>query len=510
LKPWLAQRLVDRPDALAFSYGDASFDYAEAAQEVQRRAARLDAIGIGRGSRVGLLGENSLDWVFCAHAVFWLGATLVPLHPRASRAELDFQLSEVKLDLVLVGRTDHTLDDVDLPVLPLSETCAPHGTECAPADTALDDVMTVLFTSGTTGTPKAVPLTIDNHLSSANASSARLGLCEDDHWLCCLPLCHVGGLAIVLRSAIYGTSFELMDAFSADEVLATLANRPVTLASFVPTMVHRLLDADRLDAAGGDIASKLRAVLVGGGPVTDELLTEARLRGLPTLPTYGMTEAGSQLATLSPHTTDGRLGTAGTVLDGVELRIERPDGSECTPGESGAIWARGPMLTAGYLDRPDANTKSVHDRRFRDGWFRTGDVGTLDADGFLRIEHRKSDLIVTGGENVDPSEVEAVLRKNGAVADVAVVGVDDAHWGQVVAALVVPAMSSDQSKAIFEQLEANCREQLAAFKAPRRWMFCDALPRTASGKIRRDQARSLFDGPDDSRLRYTSEDSDAR
>jgi O-succinylbenzoic acid--CoA ligase len=494
MKPWLAQRAVDRRDVLAFSHtrSGESYTYAEAAKEVQRRAARLGAMGIEGGCRVGVLGENSLDWVFCAHAVFWLGATLVPLNPRASQAELDVQLAEVDLDLVLVDETHKTSKDRSEWV-PMSELLAPPvtappitGIEAAPADIGLDDVLTVLFTSGTTGIPKAVPLTVDNHLSSASASSSRLGLCEGDHWLCCLPLCHVGGLAIMLRSAIYGTSFELTDAFSATDVLDVLAQTPVTLASFVPTMVHRLLEN-----ACGDIASTLRAVLVGGGPIDEALLVEARRRGLPALPTYGMTEASSQLATLSPHDTSLHS-TASTALDGVDLRIERVDGSPCDPGESGAIWARGPMITSGYLGRPDINRD-----RFRDGWFRTGDIGTLDGEGFLHIEHRKGDLIVTGGENVDPREVESVLRSSELVAEVAVVGLDDAQWGQVVAALVV-ATASDPGRphptadVLFEQLERRCRESLAGFKLPRRWKLCDELPRTASGKIRSDRARSLF------------------
>lgn len=493
MKPWLAQRLIDRRDSRALSYHGQSFDYAEAAAEVQRRAATLAERGIERGSRVGLRAPNSLEWVWCAHAVLWLGATLVPLHPRASGEELAFQCSALPLDLLLVDEPVDPSVDATTATMPLEEARGPEGAQCRPADVDLDDVMTVMFTSGTTGTPKAVPLTLQNHLASATASAMRLGLCEDDHWLCCLPLCHVGGLAIVLRSAIYGTSFELLDEFDAPRVLDVLSSRPVTLSSFVPTMVHRLLET-----ASDEIDSSLRAVLVGGGPIDADLLREARRRGIPGLPTYGMTEAGSQLATLSPHAVqvdsdeDGsdeagdRLDTAGRPLEGVELRVQSDEGTTCATGESGAIWARGPMITRGYLGGPEANAE-----RFRDGWFRTGDVGYLDDAGVLHVEHRKSELIVSGGENVDPTEVERVLLRAEPVADVAVVGVDDPEWGEAVAAMLVPkeGIQTDEADRLFESLAAHCREHLAKFKVPRRWRIVEAIPRTASGKIRRSQAR---------------------
>ncbi len=486
MRPWLAQRWLDRRHAPALTHDGTTLSYEELVERVQRRAARLKAMGIGRGSRVGLRAPTSIDWVFAAHATFWLGATLVPLHPSTTEQELAFQLDALPLDVLLVD-ADSDVSRVDVPLMPLEELSGPAGAECAPANVDVDDIMTVLFTSGTTGTPKAVPLTVQNHMASATASALRLGLCEDDHWLCCLPLCHVGGLAIVLRSAIYGTSFELVEKFEADRILDMLAARPATLASFVPTMVYRLLEA-----TDGPIESTLRAVLVGGGPIDAQLLRQARERGIPALPTYGMTEAGSQLATLSPHEANddptGRLlATAGSPLVGVEFRVERDDGSRCAPDEAGALWARGPMLTHGYLGFEEANRE-----RFRDGWFRTGDVGRLDADGYLHIEHRKTDLIVTGGENVDPNEVETVLRRVAAVADTTVVGIDDDEWGQVVAALVVPRHDDTQTDELINELESCCRSQLAAFKVPRRWRLIAQIPRTPSGKVRRNQARRLL------------------
>jgi O-succinylbenzoic acid--CoA ligase len=490
---------MDRRDAPAISANGAWLSYGELAAEVQRRAAGLRDFGIGRGSVVGVHTgsetQNSLEFVFWSHAVFWLGATLVPLHSKASAAELDFQLSQIPFDLLLVD--DASLLGIEASTAKktanFNELLVPAGAECPPADIDGDDVMTVLFTSGTSGRPKAVPLTVQNHLSSASASAMRLGLCEDDHWLCCLPLCHIGGLAILVRSAVYGTSFELVESFDAPRIRNLLAEKRVTLASFVPTMLYRLLDES--DAL---IASKLRAVLIGGGPIDAKLLRDARRRGLPVLPTYGMTEACSQLATLSPHansphgSSPDRLGTAGAPLDGVEIRIENADGGLCERGEIGRIRVRGPMLTRGYLGQSTQPT----DPRFRDGWFDTGDRGRLDADGFLHIEHRISDLIVTGGENVDPGEVAGVLREAGGVGDLAVVGLDDPEWGQIVAAAVVCADAAVSSDEFLAELERRCRTKLAPFKVPRRWRLVGEIPRTASGKIHRNRARELFAATD--------------
>lgn len=495
MKPWLAQRWIDRAEALALRAGDVSMTYQELASCVQQRALRLHKDGIERGCIVGILtvpeAQNSLDFVLWAHAVWWLGATLVPLHSRASAAELDVQLASIALDLLLVDNPSRLAELSQAPanILAFDAPIAAPGSACPPADIGGDDILTVLFTSGTSGHAKAVPLSVQNHLASASASSMRLGLCEDDHWLCCLPLCHVGGLAILLRSAIYGTSFELMPEFEVPQTLAILAENRVTLASFVPTMLYRLLNE-----SDADIRSRLRAVLIGGGPIDPDLLRTAHRRGVPALPTYGMTEMSSQIATLSPHPSQApeplkdRFDTAGTPLDGVEIRVEAGDGRLCKPGEVGQIRVRGPMQSPGYLGLSAAADAQA--LRFRDGWFHTGDMGWLDAEGFLHIEHRISDLIVSGGENVDPHEVARVLRAVEGVKDLAVVGVDDPEWGQIVCAAIVAGDANPD--ALLMALKKACADALSPFKIPRKWHFIDALPRTATSKPHRQQIRALF------------------
>ncbi len=462
MTPWLTEA---HPESLAISTdrGD-SLTYSSLQDAVARQATALADRGLRPGDALGLQAPNSLDWALMAHAALWLGATLVPLHTGATEAELRHQRQTVPLRLLLTAE--------DLPTLTAE---AATSSPAPPAELTDDTILTVLFTSGSTGASRAVPLTVANHRASARASRARLGVHHDDLWLACLPFCHIGGLAILLRSALYGTAAHITDGFDAPAILDTLAARPITLASFVPTMVRRLLDAygGSAPTEGDPIVSDLRAVLVGGGPIAPEDLRRARSLGLPVLPTYGMTEAASQLTTLSPDAPDADLHTAGTPLPGVELRIV-----------DGEIRARGPMITAGYLNAPTP--------RDEEGFFRTGDHGRLRDDGALIIAHRDSDLIVTGGENVTPGEVEAALRSIDAVAEVVVFALDDDEWGESVAAAVVPRGNPDDPDAFFSVLQTRCRDLLAAYKVPRQWFLLTELPTTATGKLHRRALRDRF------------------
>jgi len=315
-------------------------------------------------------------------------------------------------------------------------------------------------------------LTFDNHLSSANASAYRIGIDVNDRWLSCLPLYHVGGLAVVFRSCLYGTAIVLHKRFDVDAFHASLGRDAVTLTSVVPTMLHRLLQS-----RGAPWPESLRLVLLGGAAATPELLAAAWDAGLPVAPTYGLTEASSQVATALPGDAQPKPGTVGKPLFGAEVRIVDNEGRELPAGEIGEVTVRGPQVMAGYYRNEAATAQTI-----RDGWLYTGDLGYTDADGDLFLVQRRSDLIVSGGENVYPAEVEAVLRVHPAVAEACVVGVPDAEWGQRVAAAVQlrPGAALEESA-----LLAFCRERLAGYKVPRQVRFVAELPQTASGKIER-------------------------
>ena len=482
MRPWLAERGRYQPDAPAIFWQGDTYTYGQLAERVARRAAILADRGVDAGSRVALLGGNSLEYVCAVHATFWLGGTLVPLNAGLAGAELEAQYDEMAPDLLLVDeRVGWGLGRPGAMALEeLAERADRRDEGVRAAEVDPETPATIFYTSGTTGRPKPVPLTWANHLASASASAFNLGIAPEERWLASLPLYHVGGLAVVVRSAIYGTAVDLMADFEAERVAAYLADRPVTLASFVPTMVRRLFE---VAARPGD---GLRAGLVGGGPADADLLEVCRERGFPARPTWGMTETASQFATLPEGRRLGEPGNVGPPLFGGEVRIVDGEGRRVPTGVAGQIQVRGPMVFDGYVDRPARN-----DQAFVDGWFDTGDVGGRNDRGDLIVEARRSERIVTGGENVDPREVEAALREHPSVDEACVVGLPDPEWGEIVAA----AVESTGAGATVEALRTHCRRSLARFKSPKRWNIVSQLPRTGSHKIDRRRVRQQFGSP---------------
>ncbi len=473
---WLAHRASVLPAHPAVVAGDLTLTYGELNTRVLGLAGALQQAGIRPGDRVAVLCTNSLELVEAAHAVPRAGATLVLLNCRLTPDELAFQLRDAGVRLLLCHEATRTaaieaaaIAGCESPLtLPL-----PPATCVQPVDRhALDDAHSIIYTSGTTGRPKGAVLTFGNFAASAAGSAFNLGVTPADQWLACMPLFHVGGLSIVLRSAIYGTTMVLHPGFDEREVVRALHESPISHISVVPTMLQRLLDADERPSPPA-----LRVVLVGGGPVTPELLDRALARGFPVIQTYGLTEAASQVATLSPGDARAHVGSAGKPLVTTSLRIDAP------AGEPGEILVSGPTITPGYFRNPEATAAAI-----QDGWLHTGDVGRLDDDGFLYVLDRRDDLIVSGGENVYPAEVEAALLAFPSVLEAAVFGVADPRWGQVVAAAVVwsgPTEGTD--------LEAFLRGRLAGYKVPRLIRRVDSLPRTASGKIQRRLVREQFE-----------------
>lgn len=411
---------------------DGSLSYAQLDAEASRTARCLAALGVRDGDRVATTVVPGAQFAALLHAVPRLGAALVPLNPALPEPDRA-RLHESSGARVLVERALEG-EEADVPLRTTMHPAAPH---------------TLMHTSGTTSVPKAVALTAGNHHASARASGRALGVEQADRWLCVLPLFHVGGLAILLRSAIYATTAVVHERFEADRVRSALEHGEVTLASFVSTMLHRLREA------GLETAPGLRAVLLGGGPIPAELLGWAHERGLPVAPTYGMTETASQIVTVPPaDALRGEL--AGEPLEGVQLRI----------AAAGEILVRGPMVASGELAA--------------DGWLHTGDLGSLDTRGRLTVAGRLKDVIVTGGENVMAGRVEDALREHPAVVDAGVAGLPDLEWGERVAAWVVLGREASDAE-LFE----HCRRVLAPFEVPKEVRRVQELPRNATGKLSR-------------------------
>jgi len=438
LDDWLTRRARTHSAQPALILESGPVTYEELHAGAERTARRLAALGVGENDRVATTLPPGLAFAELLHALPRLGASLVPLNTRLTSDERRWQLEDcgarVCVEEPLGG------DEADVHLRDEVDPDAEHS---------------LIYTSGTTGRPGGVSLTHRNHTASALASAWNLGVAPDDRWLCVLPLFHVGGLAILLRSAIYGTAAVVHDGFDAGRAAAALSAGDITLASFVPTMLRRLVEA------GLERAPALRAALLGGGPVPRDLLEWSAERGLPVLQTYGMTQTASQIATLTAAEAVAKSGAAGRPLPGVELSIS----------SEGEILARGPMVAPGALDPSD-------------GWLHTGDRGRLDEEGFLWVEGRLKDVIVTGGENVACAEVERVLEEHPAVLEAAVVGLPDPEWGEVVTAFVVLEHAPGPADG---ELAAHCRERLAGYKVPRAVHAVNELPRNAAGKLLRGE-----------------------
>ncbi|MET0602034.1 MAG: AMP-binding protein [Baekduia sp.] len=418
VESWLARAARTRPDTAAVN----GLTYAALHQR-----ARAAAAGLPRGARVGIALPPGEDYVVALHACLLAGALVVPIDLRLTEAE------RPAVDLVF-GERLHGMQEV-----------AGSHDLAAPA--------ILVHTSGTTSKPKPIRLTYGNWLWSALGSAVALGVDPDERWLCTLPLSHVGGLSILLRSAIYGTTAVVHERFETDRVLHALQQPDgPTIVSLVPTTLARLLDAGLTNPPA------LRWALLGGAPLPPALLQRAAQAGVPVAPTYGLTEACSQVA------------TAGVPLFCTRVELE-PDGE---------IVVSGPTVS------PDAEGGR--------GRIHTGDLGAIDDDGLLQIVGRKADTIVTGGENVAPAEVEAVLEAHPAVLEAAVIGRPDGAWGEAVVALVRPRDQTTPPSA--DDLRAHCATHLARFKVPKDYKIITApLPRTASGKLVRRELGDVTPEP---------------
>ncbi len=439
LDNWLAQRAQTSPDRTALIAGGAGMSFAELEAEAIWVANRLAAQGVRRGATVALTMPPGREMVVLIHALMKLGAVLLPLNPRLTDAERERVLRAERPAVELSDAGELTQTEADLPLL---------------GEHDMDDVHCRILTGGSSGEPQAIGLTYGNQLWSAVGSAFNIGVQPDDCWLCCLPLSHIGGLSIVMRSVIYGTAVGLHESFDVDRIAEILQRGEASVASLVPTMLVRLLDA------GVDLSGP-RAILIGGGPVSEAALEEAVGKGASVVQTYGLTEACSQVTTLGPADAQRKLGSAGRPLLTTHLRIK-----------DGEILVQGPTVAPGCADA--------------DGWLHTRDLGRIDEEGFLYVEDRIDDLIVTGGENVVPAEVEQVLLRHPEVADAAVIGREDPEWQQAVTAVVVLRGDAELPT---EELRRHCAEVLAGYKVPKRIEIASALPRTPSGKLLRRALR---------------------
>jgi len=414
---WLSGAAGRRPERIAVEDAGESVTYRELLLRAVRAAGALHMRGVRRGDPVGLALEPGLPFVEALHGCLLLGAPVLPVDPRLAERERTALLRDVE-------------ETISRPLRGES------GVFQLPEPAPLDSTALIVHTSGTTGRPRPVEISHGNIRANARGLAAAMELADDERWLDPLPLSHVGGLMVVLRSALMATTAVLGPAERVSEA-------GITLASLVPTQLQRLLDA------GAEPGPDLRRILLGGGPMPRALLQRARAAGFPVCPSYGLTQACSTVTVAEP----GDLETAGRALPGVGVAVS----------EDGEIIVSG--ATVSTL-----------------GGVRTGDLGRLDERGRLVVTGRKGDVIITGGENVAPAEVEAVLEEHPGVAEAAVFGRPHPEWGESVTARFVPATDPPPDAA---DLRDHCAERLAGYKVPKVFERVAQLPRTPSGKLLR-------------------------
>ncbi len=496
LPDWLTRCTENHPQRLAVQCDQVQWSFAELDYQASRMARQLATSGVQEGSRIALLAANGLNYVAFVHALARLGAILVPLNVRLTLQELCWQLRDVQASLLVCdadyANLAHEIIET-VPQLPLATLATTsHSGETVISDLPEKDVslhtllnlnasQAIIYTSGTTGKSKGAIITFGMQWWNAMGSALNLGLSSDDRWLACLPLFHIGGLSILMRSVIYGNSVIVHKKFDPDMVNQAIHEDKITIISVVAVMLQRMLHD--LESKAANYPSTLRCVLLGGGPAPYPLLEACVHRNVPVVQTYGLTEACSQAVTISPIDAIRKIGSSGRPLLPVQLRILRDD-KPALRGEHGEIFLKGPTITPGYIENPEATSQAFHD-----GWFATGDIGYLDNDGYLYVLDRRSDLIISGGENIYPAEIESVLQSHPAIKEAGVCGQVDHQWGEVPIAFVV--LKSGHSANV-EELLSYAAQKLARYKQPRAIYITSQLPRTSSGKLMRRELSALL------------------
>lgn len=473
---WLHKRAYMTPERIAIVENQNEWTYRDLQRSSLRMANGLKKRGVRKGHHVGFLMGNGVETVLCLHALMYIGAVIVPLNFRLTSAELRYQISDAELsflvtDTTYIGKATEAINETEVSLLTW-DRIEPGEEQSEELQTtiALSQLHTIMYTSGTTGKPKGVMLTYGNHWWSAVSSSLNLGLDVNDRWLCAVPMYHMSGLSILLRSVIYGITTIVHSHFDPKAVNESIHKDGVTIVSVVSAMLKRMLD----ELGSAHYPETFRCMLLGGGPAPYPLLSTCQEKQIPVYQTFGMTETASQIVTLSPEYMLSKQGSAGKALFPSELRIME-DGKEVEAFQHGEIIVKGPTVTSGYYNRETEGDSFIN------GWFHTGDQGYLDDEGFLFVLDRRKDLIISGGENIYPAEIEAALLDHENILDAGVTSIREEEWGEVPVAYVVRKAEHVSEQELLTFLS----ERLARYKLPKRITFLEELPRNGANKLQR-------------------------
>ena len=501
-------RIVEKyPDRPAIVYDEKRWNYAEYAEAVDRFANALASAGVGRGDRIAVFNTNCPEHVFAPFAAARLGAVYSPMNCRLKGDELIHVLTDCEPSIVLVGKryaeqvaevtagietVKHTLVIDAAPGEPnsLHDFLLEAGDDSAPTVDVPDEAIALLlYTSGTTGAAKGV---MHSHANIIRRIEGRQTAFDDETMektgLLAVPVFHVTGIQVIIKTAASGGTLAIMPQFKVEDFFRIIESEKVMMAVVVPTMLAQIVeypDMDKFDL------SSLRILAYGGSATSPDLIRKA-MGKLPCMFSqgYGLTEVGVTWLPPTDHALDppaGRrdpLESVGRAVPGLEIAIIDKEGNHLPVGETGEIVVRGGDVMDGYWRREEETARAVRHR-----WFRTGDSGYLDEEGFLFMAGRKKDIIIRGGENIAPIEIENVLMSHPAVSDAGAFGIPDPKWGEIVAAAIVLKRSA---KASAEELTEFCRERMASYKKPERIFFMQALPRNASGKLLAKELRKSY------------------
>lgn len=464
--------------------------------------ARALLVRFRPGEHVAIWSSNVPEWILTEFGAALAGLTLVTVNPAYLGAELAFLLKQSRACGIVVQDAYRDRDLVatvnevrqSLPelrdVIPLSSWS--HFIESSTESVQLtsvnpDDVAQIQYTSGTTGTPKGARLTHRNLANNARIFARTIGAGEDDIWINPMPMFHTAGCSLCTLGALQtGGTQVLPPAYDPQHMLRLFEEERGTILLCVPTMLVRMLEA--LSDADRDLSS-WRLVALGGAPVPPELVRQAQLCNLKVAIGFGQTEASPYLThTLPDDPHPDWISTVGRPLPQTEIKIVNPDTGATVPrGEIGEICARGYSIMKDYFDDPEATSSAIDP----EGWLHTGDLGSLDEYGYCRVQGRRKDMIIRGGENIYPREIEDILHTHPAVLDVSVVGIPDRDWGEIPVGFV---QIKPGHQCVANDLIAFCRERLASYKVPRIWRFAEHFPQTASGKTQKFKLRELYLG----------------
>ncbi len=469
---WIKKQAQLAPDRSAVTDGEKQLTFAELYKKVSELSAKLNYLNPLKNQRIAILTTNSMDGYLTALAVLNAGNTIVWLNRRLSPAELNYQLADSKVETCLY---EDQLNVTQLNCQTVSFTKLFNASKktFTPSDEfALDAPASIMYTSGTTGKPKGVIQTFGNHFSSATASALNLGLLPGNEWLCVVPIFHISGFSIMMRGLIYGMTVRLASHFDPQEINDMLVTEPVTMISVVPYMLKQLLTIRQ--TTGESYQAKFRGMLLGGGPIDRLTLRHCSQLNIPVVQSYGMTETCSQIVALSFADAPTHIGSSGKPLFLTQLRIA---------ANTHEIEVKTPALSHTYLGQPEKYAEKLTP----DGWFKTGDVGRLDQDGFLYVDGRSDDMIISGGENIFPDEVEAAYADCPLIDNIAVIGVEDKKWGEKPVAFFIPKSNHVSS----QKLNLYGRKHLAHYKVPKSFYEVSELPRNAGGKLQRFKLKKL-------------------